>query len=202
MSQRICSILDCGRPARSNGMCVTHDGNKRRYGHAVPVRDWPLIALLVRTGWDVDARGCWIWRGSRNDFGYGTLTSARNAIDSERVHRLMWEMHNGPIPDGLVVRHRCDNPPCVNPDHLATGTKQQNSLDMVERERGMAYASGRYGGVCKAGRHDLSLSGALKTVRRAGKNPYLTCVGCDVERKRKFEAKKKAARKAAGKKAA
>lgn len=163
----LCSILDCGRPVRWNGMCGTHAGNKQRYGHAIPVRDWPLIARLVHVGWDETDRGCWEWRGARNEKGYGLLALRRRTKGAEhqRVHRIMWEMHEGPIPDGLVVRHRCDNPPCVNPDHLAVGTNRQNSLDMVERERGMAYASGRYGGVCKAGKHDVSPPGARDRTR-------------------------------------
>ena len=114
MSQRICSILDCDKPAHSVGMCGTHYGNKRRYGHATPVRDWPLIARLVQVGWDVTDRGCWIWRGSLNYYGYGQIALRRRSDGPEkvRVHRLMWEMHNGPIGDGLVIRHRCDTPSC------------------------------------------------------------------------------------------
>lgn len=201
-----CSLLDCGRLAVANGMCARHDSNMRRYGHAVPVRDWPLIARLTEVGWDEDERGCWIWRGAKNEFGYGTIALRRRTkgAETQRVHRLMWEMHNGPIPEGQVVRHRCDVPACCNPLHLEVGTKKQNSRDMVERGRSIAYATGRYDGVCVQGRHDVTKPGTLKRVASKGKS-YMTCVACDRDRKRKYQDKKKAekaAREAAGKKAA
>lgn len=54
------------------------------------------------------------------------------------VHRLVWSLANGPIPDGLVVRHSCDNPPCINIDHLLLGTVADNNRDRDERGRHVA----------------------------------------------------------------
>lgn len=51
------------------------------------------------------------------------------------AHRVAYELINGPIPEGLMVRHKCDNPPCCNPSHLTTGTAKDNAQDAVSRHR-------------------------------------------------------------------
>lgn len=75
---------------------------------------------------------CWLWMKGRASDGYGYIH-----VDGKRVqaHRLMYERVNGPIPDGLLVRHTCDNPPCVNPAHLLLGTYKDNAQDAVQRDR-------------------------------------------------------------------
>lgn len=77
---------------------------------------------------------CWIWMGARMPKGYGQIKipKTRRQIPS---HRLSYLIHRGPIPPGKCVLHRCDNPPCVNPDHLFIGTKLDNALDMVSKMR-------------------------------------------------------------------
>lgn len=79
---------------------------------------------------------CWEWRGSTAK-GYGQIKVAGAVL---RSHRIAYEMFYGPLPDGVEVRHSCDNPLCVNPGHLATGTHQDNMDD--KRERGRAYKGG------------------------------------------------------------
>lgn len=72
---------------------------------------------------------CFEYQGFRNTQGYGRLNRTY-------THRLSWEMVNGPIPEGLCVLHKCDNPPCVNPDHLFLGTRADNMKDMWSKGRG------------------------------------------------------------------
>jgi hypothetical protein len=76
--------------------------------------------------------GCIEWTGGKLSGGYGSF---RLEYKSWAAHRWLWIQTYGPIEDGLVVRHKCDNPPCTNLDHLELGTTQENTQDMVDRER-------------------------------------------------------------------
>ena len=75
---------------------------------------------------------CIEWTGSTDGHGYG---QRRISGKLYAVHRLVWAEANGPIPDGVVIRHKCDNPPCYNLDHLEPGTKKDNTQDMIARNR-------------------------------------------------------------------
>ena len=76
--------------------------------------------------------GCWEYTGSRDADGHGKLNHQGKQV---RAHRLSFKLFNGDLPDDLLVRHSCDNPPCINPEHLLAGTVKQNSEDAVERGR-------------------------------------------------------------------
>lgn len=75
---------------------------------------------------------CWEWTGSRRTDGYAQLEIGGHMY---RVHRIMWEMRHGPIPEGMLVCHHCDNPPCINPDHLFLGTYADNLHDCIRKGR-------------------------------------------------------------------
>jgi hypothetical protein len=77
-------------------------------------------------------QACWEWQGKRGPNGYGILTMGRKSIGA---HRVSYELHVGPIPDGLFILHSCDNRPCVNPKHLRPGTFEDNMKDRQDRLR-------------------------------------------------------------------
>jgi hypothetical protein len=76
--------------------------------------------------------GCWIWKGTSNNQGYGTIYYGDRKV---LAHRLAWELTYGPIPLGAHVLHRCDTPRCVRPDHLWLGDAKANSDDKVAKGR-------------------------------------------------------------------
>ena len=76
--------------------------------------------------------GCWEWQGSKRGHGYGRIKVNGRTYPA---HRFLWELTNGLVPAGMLVLHKCDNPPCVRPDHLYLGTSADNTRDMVVRGR-------------------------------------------------------------------
>lgn len=76
--------------------------------------------------------GCIRFTGHLDGEGYGRIMVARVKY---MAHRLSYSLNNGPIPDGYVVRHKCDNPSCINPEHLEVGTQADNIADKVSRGR-------------------------------------------------------------------
>jgi len=80
-----------------------------------------------------DKNGCCNWIGSITNRGYGKFRVGKISVGA---HRVAWTLKNGPIPDELLVLHKCDNPLCVNPDHLFVGTQGDNLVDMIHKGRG------------------------------------------------------------------
>jgi hypothetical protein len=87
----------------------------------------------VQKGTDSD---CWPFIGTRNNKGYGMFQQKIDGAHGKRLaHRVSYELNIGPVPNGLFVLHRCDNPPCVNPRHLFIGDRSDNSRDMYSKGR-------------------------------------------------------------------
>lgn len=76
--------------------------------------------------------GCWYWMAAVRPDGYGAF-NCRDA--TVQAYRASWRIYKGPLPDGLMLRHTCDERLCVNPNHLIPGTHADNMRDMVERNR-------------------------------------------------------------------
>lgn len=82
-----------------------------------------------------DSELCWEWQGYRTVAGYGHISFGRSNRNQMRSHRVSWQIHYGSIPNGLWVLHKCDNPPCCNPNHLFLGTPKDNFDDMCQKGR-------------------------------------------------------------------
>lgn len=77
--------------------------------------------------------GCWLWLGAINKAGYGQIRYNKKIINA---HRYYYQKYNNiTLPYNVVVRHKCDNPLCVNPEHMEIGSHQDNMNDMVKRNR-------------------------------------------------------------------
>jgi hypothetical protein len=125
----LCTV--CGQLAIARRLCRSH------YNAAQASKSLVLHSKLgpedvFDTRYKIMPSGCWEWIGSKNDFGYGLLLIDKVQI---RAHRYSYERSKGPIPRGLVIMHSCDNPPCVNPDHLSLGTRLENNRDAAHKGR-------------------------------------------------------------------
>jgi hypothetical protein len=93
--------------------------------------EWQRKDLATRFWAKVDKSGeCWLWTGAILATGYGSIRINSKAV---RAHRAAYEMVNGPIPKGTLLRHTCDNRRCVKPDHLLLGSHKDNTADAIER---------------------------------------------------------------------
>ena len=105
-------------------------------GKSLAERFWPKVAMIP-------FHGCWEWMGARSPKGYGMAYFQNSGgVRAFRVHRvLMWLQTGLPLDSPAFAMHRCDNPPCFNPDHLFLGTHQDNTDDRVAKGRGRCAGS-------------------------------------------------------------
>ena len=122
-----CSCEGCPKPKYSKGFCKTHY-NRQWEGRALNHGDFDQ---KFNSRFKVVGE-CWVWTGAMFVSGYGRIQRDGKRI---RAHRASYELHVRPIPKGLHVLHKCDNPPCVNPAHLFLGTHIENMIDMEAKGR-------------------------------------------------------------------
>lgn len=133
---RKCAVDGCDGKYETKGFCGKHYQRMWKYGDVNTVKKQTnkYLPVLERFEMKVEIRDgsdCHWWTGA-NVRGYGQLKVNGKTM---LAHRFAYERRFGKIPDGLFVCHKCDNPPCVNPDHLFTGTHQDNMDDRDSKNR-------------------------------------------------------------------
>lgn len=137
----MCKVHGCESTLKGGlGYCSKHYQRVKKYGDplggvknhdSVEKRFWKFVEK---------SDGCWNWTGQKIR-GYGRISAGAKGESSLGAHRLSWEIHNNSkVPDGLFVMHKCDNPSCVNPEHLTVGTPKDNFYDMVSKGRRVVVA--------------------------------------------------------------
>lgn len=144
--KRFCSI-QCAQPpyrqncARCKKEFISSPSHKRKFcsrmchfiDRTKPIKErfWSKVQKT---------ESCWLWIGTKNRYGYGTILHQ----GSRRLaHRLAYELSGNVIPQGMNLLHTCDNPPCINPEHLRVGTQLDNVRDMYEKGRGNKKRTGQ-----------------------------------------------------------
>lgn len=136
------ACAECGAEFQKPAYVVSN--NPKRYCSADCVRvvrrrsaasPEPLADRLWRYAKKGEPDECWNWTGFKYK-GYGRITQGKGSAKTTlQAHRVSWELVNGPLPAGMVACHRCDNPSCVNPDHIFAGTIADNNLDRDTKGR-------------------------------------------------------------------
>lgn len=131
LSHTSCLTDGCYGQHRAQGYCAVCYNRLKRHGQlrnlnrTTEERFWEKVIIRPNE--------CWGWKGFRNAAGYGCFhLQGGPHIDA---HRFLYQLLNGPIPDGLFVLHKCDNPQCTNPEHLFLGTHLENVKDMWSKGR-------------------------------------------------------------------
>jgi hypothetical protein len=133
---RKCDVKGCEADHYGGGLCKKHHQRRRRGGDPhTPSRQELTLEERFRAklGPKNPITGCVEWTAVRTEQGYGQIGRDGEVV---HAHRVAYELKHGPIPKGLHVRHRCDNPPCCNDEHLVLGTPADNAADRESRGRG------------------------------------------------------------------
>jgi hypothetical protein len=108
----------CSQPCRGKGLTI------------------PIEERFLEYVGETTSEGCIIWKGCTNDAGYGIIRESTADGNNVLAHRYAFVQAGGVLEDGQCALHHCDNPPCINPEHLYAGTRDDNAKDRVARNRG------------------------------------------------------------------
>lgn len=182
-----CLVAYCQKEAKKVGYCTNHYYAFRKYGDPTKLAQKQHHGLTLKERFDVYTKrkdGCWEWVGYRDPNGYGRMDVSDRPM---LAHRVSYLVHYGSIPDGMAVLHKCDQPKCVNPEHLFLGTQADNVRDMHAKGRARKRAlRGPEHGMAKLDERKVrairAWQGSLKDI--AARYGITASTACDV-RKRK-----------------
>lgn len=127
---KCCCVEICEKPTKkSDKYCSMHRARLSRTG---TLDRKSVKEKFMDKCEPVTECGCWIWLGTINTNGYGRISLTGR---KEQAHRYSFVLFKGKLAAGMQVNHKCDNPLCVNPDHLYAGTQKQNIRDCIDRGR-------------------------------------------------------------------
>lgn len=136
-----------------------------------------MTDYLFNNSIPIPESGCWVWMGTTTKKGYGKLMINYKTI---RAHRLAYEVFKGPIPENILVCHKCDTPACINPNHLFLGTPNDNIQDIIIKKRWFNSNKTH----CKRGHNIMDENNIY---RRPNSPLWRFCKQCRKERMREHE---------------
>jgi hypothetical protein len=128
-TSKLCTFADCGKPIHAKNLCKRHYQQQWATGDPTINRPNPRGTAEARFWSKVPVRipgECWEWAGRKDKDGYGYLRVGSSQI---RAHRFSYELTHGPV--NALIRHRCNNPGCVNAEHMLPGDHQDNMNDRM-----------------------------------------------------------------------
>lgn len=150
MDTKVCCIKECEKPVEALGLCVNHWRLNRKYGSPVATQahSGQFRGLSAKDRFEKQVKktvGCWTWIGGRDQDGYGIFKGAVAGVLFKRAHRYSYALHTGDLLIGRQALHSCDNPSCVNPEHLSSGTNADNMKDKAVKGRSKVPVGERHG---------------------------------------------------------